>query len=131
MNILDEYIEELKQDTLIDEFTVKDVQMKLPSIKHKWAGRLIRAKIRRNDLYRDRKKQINVLTTQLIKQSPVKLSYPVASKKVEDIDTVLEFDDKIKDVGLEIEFLEKAEKILNSMTFDIRNITEIIKLETQ
>jgi len=45
VDLLERYISELSEDVCIDEFNMKDVQMKLPAIKHKWTGRLIRAKI--------------------------------------------------------------------------------------
>ena len=38
---------------------------------------------------------------------------------------------KRKELKLVVEFLEKTEKTLSSITFDIKNIVEIIKLETQ
>jgi len=131
MIILDQYIEELQQDTAIDEFTMKDVQMKLPGIKHKWTGRLIRTKIDLGAARRDKNRLINKLSQQLMDQSPVKLSIPVAKQKVKTLDEVVEFDTKIDELALAQEFCEKAERILNSMTFDIKNLTEIIKLETQ
>ena len=31
-------------DVEIDEFNIKETQMKLPALKHKWVGRLIRHK---------------------------------------------------------------------------------------
>ena len=130
-SLLNEYLEEMKEDTALDQFTVRDVQMKLPGIKHKWAGRLIRAKIDINKLYGDRKRLINKLADKLVGASPVRLSMPVARKKVEDHEAVLEIDDKIKDCRMTQEFLEKAEKILSSMTFDIKNLTEIMKMELQ
>ena len=40
-------------------------------------------------------------------------------------------DDDIRECDAIIEFLEKVERILNSMTFDIKNLTEIMKLELQ
>jgi len=131
MSILDQYMQELQQDTAIDEFTMKDVQMKLPGIKHKWTGRLIRTKIDLSTTRRDKNRLINKLSQQLMDQSPVKLSIPVAKQKVKTLDEVVEFDTKIDELALAQEFCEKAERILNSMTFDIKNLTEIIKLETQ
>ena len=130
MGILDRYIDELKGDTHLDEFTMKDVQMKLPGIKHKWTGRLIRTKLDIRQLYSKRNKLINELSKQLIEQSPITLSVPVAKKKVEAHESVVDIDDEIDELKLAQLFLEKSERILSSMTFDIKNLTEIIKLET-
>ena len=130
MELLNRYIDELTQDTHIDEFNVRDVQLKLPGIKHKWAGRLMRAKSDNSKLERKKKKVIKDLTQKLVKDSPVKLSLPIAEKKVQDLDDIQDIDEQIRDNEVVILFLEKAERILNSMTFDIKNLTEIMKLET-
>ena len=37
----------------------------------------------------------------------------------------------IQEISVVIEFLEKTERTLSSMTFDIKNLTEIMKLELQ
>ena len=50
MDIIDQYIDEMNQDTMFDDFSLKDAQMKLPGIKHKWVGRLIRHKDNINKL---------------------------------------------------------------------------------
>ena len=131
MDLLDKYIKELGEDTSLDEFTVRDVQMKLPGIKHKWAGRLMRLKLDNEKLKADRGRHINSLADQLIKESHVKLSKPIARQTVEQHESIIEMNRTIKDNTVAIEFLEKAERILNSMTFDIKNLTEIMKLETQ
>tara|TARA_R100000808_G_scaffold13636_1_gene32891 strand:- start:2007 stop:2402 length:396 start_codon:yes stop_codon:yes gene_type:complete len=130
MDLLDQYIKELGEDTALDEFNVRDVQMKLPAIKHKWAGRLMRAKSDNSKLERKKKRVIKDLTQKLVKDSPVKLSLPIAEKKVQDLDDIQDIDEQIRDNEVVILFLEKAERILNSMTFDIKNLTEIMKLET-
>ena len=41
---LDDYLEEMQADLEVDEINMKEVQMKLPAIKHKWIGRLMRHK---------------------------------------------------------------------------------------
>ena len=131
MDVLDEYMKELSVDTCIDEFTMKDVQMKLPAIKHKWAGRLIRSKIEISKLEKKKYAIVDAAVKQLIEQSPVKLSVPLARNRVEDLETVVAVKEEIINLKLIIEFLEKVERILNSMTFDIKNLTEIMKLELQ
>ena len=51
MSLLEEYIVELEKDVKIDQFNIRDVQMKLPAYKHKWVGRLMRQKQQLNILY--------------------------------------------------------------------------------
>jgi hypothetical protein len=131
MEVLDRYIQEMSEDTALDEFTMKDVQMKLPGIKHKWTGRLIRSKIQKGNLSKKRQKHINKLTDKLLAESPIKVSVPIARQKVETHESITAIDDEIRECEFIIHFLEKVERILNSMTFDIKNLTEIMKLELQ
>ena len=95
MDLLDQYIKELGEDTALDEFNVRDVQMKLPAIQHKWAGRLMRAKSDNSKLERKKKKVIKDLTQKLVKDSPVKLSLPIAEKIVQDLDDIQDIADFI------------------------------------
>lgn len=131
MELLSEYIHELTEDTYLDEFTVREKQMKLPGIKHKWAGRLMRSKIKLSELFSKRRKVITELAGKLIKESPVTISQPTAESKVKSLDIIITMDKDIEEMKLVIEFLEKTERTLSSMTFDIKNITEIMKLELQ
>ena len=130
MSTLDKYMEEMVQDTGVDNFNILDIQMKLPAIKHKWVGRLMRHKVEVKDLRRTKEELILKLAGQLISESPVKVASNLAEKKVSKVDSVLRIDQKIKDIYILIEYLEKVEKIFSSMTFDIKNVTEIMKLET-
>ena len=59
-----------------------------------------------------------------------KVAAAVAERQAGNHQTIMKLDRKIKEERLLVEFLEKAEKIFSSMTFDIKNITEIVKLET-
>jgi hypothetical protein len=131
MDVLDRYIVELSEDTALNEFTMKDVQMRLPGMKHKWAGRLMRSKLEKGSLITKRRRSISNLSSELIERSPVKLSIPMAKQKVEQHEAVVSLTEDIDNMSIIIEFLEKAERILNSMTFDIKNLTEIMKLELQ
>lgn len=130
MSTLDKYMEEMVQDTRVDNFNILDIQMKLPAIKHKWVGRLMRHKVEVKGLRRTKEEIIRELTNKLISESPVKVAFNLAEKKVSKVDSVLQIDQKIKDIYILIEYLEKVEKIFSSMTFDIKNVTEIMKLET-
>ena len=130
MDIIDQYIKEMEQDTMFDDFSLKDTQMKLPGIKHKWVGRLIRHKDNINNLLIKKKSTINGVSKALIEEGDYKISQPAAEKACEKHETVINLTQKIKTEYLIVEFLEKCEKVLNSMTFDIKNVVEIMKMET-
>jgi len=128
--LLDDYIKELENDLKIDELVLKDYQLKLPGIKHKWAGRCIRHKLEINELRKKREKLKKTVVEQIQEQSPVKLALPVVERTAEKHSDIIDIDNQIKALELIIELLEKAEKTLSSTSYDIKNLIDIIKLET-
>jgi len=128
--LLEDYIKELENDLKIDELILKDYQLKLPGIKHKWAGRCVRHKLELNELRKRRESLKRELVEKLQEQSPVKLTLPVAERAIEKHSEFIDIDSKIKQLELVIELLEKSEKTLSSASYDLKNIIDIIKLET-
>lgn len=129
-NLLDQYLLEFGEDVKVDAFNIKDVQMKLPAIKHKWVGRYVRCKQEVIRLSRDREAYKKTLIGKLQKDAPVKLTDYAAGKTIEINSLLREYDEKLEECGMILEFLDESKKTLTSMTWDIRNIVEIIKLET-
>ena len=109
--MLDQYIKELEEDLKIDDLDLKNYTMKLPGIKHKWAGRCIRHKIELNDLKIEKEKRKKQLIKQINETSSVKLSAPAIEKVIDDSDDTRQINRKIKDLELIIELLEKAKKL--------------------
>ncbi len=128
--MLDEYIKELENDLKIDELYLKDYSLKLPGIKHKWAGRCVRHKLELLSLKNEKEKLKKDVKNKLLRESPVKPTLPVLDKLVESTDEIKDFDKKISELGLVVELLEKAEKTLSSASYDLKNLIDIIKLET-
>jgi hypothetical protein len=131
MTILEKYIEELAQEVKLDAFTVHDVQLKLPAIKHKWVGRQMRHKSTLLNLKQAKKAERARLVKLVREEAHVKVSQAAVGVLVDEHDAMILIDKAIEEQKIAIEFLEKMERVLNSMTFDIKNITEIMKLETQ
>lgn len=129
MDLLTRYIEEIKEDLKIDEFNIKECALRSPNRKHQWVSRLINHKRNLLKLEADKLKLIKKVSTEINYQSPVKLSNMVVEKSAEEIDIVKELILKIAEEKLIIEFLEKTEKTFSSLTYDIKNIVEIMKLE--
>jgi len=78
--LLEDYIKELENDLKIDELILKDYQLKLPGIKHKWAGRCIRHKLELVDIKKKREKLKKEIVDKIQEQSPVKLAFPVVER---------------------------------------------------
>ena len=127
---LDQYNNELKEHLVLDEFNIKDAQMKLPGRKHLWVGRLMRHKQEVNNLKAKKKQLVEKLTKSIQEQSTVRLSVPAAEKVAWNTEPIKKINSEISEHELLIEFLEKVEKIMSSISYDIKNIIEIQKLET-
>jgi hypothetical protein len=127
--MLEEIIKELEEDLKINELNLKDYQLRLPAIKHKWAGRLIRLRMSVNLLKKQRENAKNDIMSEINNTSPVKLTQPVISSTADRHSRIQELTIKIQETELIIELLEKSEKTLSSTTFDIKNLIEIMKLE--
>ena len=130
MSKLDEYISEMNNDVVFDDFSIKDTQMKLPAIKHKWVGRLIRQKNDLNKIKSERQTLVKSITQKIVENSPYKITEISAEKASYKHNDVIALTKQIQEIELIIEFLEKTERVLNSMTYDIKNVVEIMKLET-
>lgn len=127
---LAQYIEELKQDCIVDEINLKESSLLLPAKKAKWVARLIIQKNTLNKLEKEKKELIQKITDLLKEQAVVSLSVAVLKSKAEQHEKVLEIDAKIQETKNLIDFLERVEKIMSSMSFDIGNIIKIVQLET-
>ena len=131
MPSIEEYIEEIGKDVQISELNVKDRQMMLPALKHKYAGLLIRAKVGISKMYGERKGLLLRIAKKLQEKSPYELSDANAEKMAQGHEDIKSYAEKISMKKLEIELFEKAERIFSSMTFDIKNLVEIMKLEIE
>jgi len=128
--LLHKYIEELDKDVKLDQFNLKEAQLSLPGIKHKWTGRLIRHKIDVNELTVKRALKLKDICNLVQMQSPTTLPNTVVERNAVRHVDIISIDSEISYTKLIIEFLEKTEKTLSSMTFDISNIVKIITIET-
>jgi hypothetical protein len=129
VELLRRYKEEIGTDLLITDFNIKDIQLKLPSRKHFWAARLIDAKITLQALHKKKKNLKKILVTKIIAEAPVKLTQQTAEIAAESTDELTVIADSIKEYEFIVEYLEKVEKIMSGMGYDIKNIIEIQKLE--
>jgi hypothetical protein len=131
MDLLDRYIKEIEADLVLDEMNLRDVQLRLPSKKHFWVARLIKHKIEINNYKKQKEELKRILVEKVVVDSPVVVSKALAERKVDDLAEMNTLNNKIKELEYVIEHLEKVEKNFNSMTYDIKNIVEILKLEQQ
>lgn len=129
METLKKYIDEINKDLAIDDFNIKDSQMKLPARKHFWVARLMDAKINRNKIIAAKKQHKKELVTRIINESPVKITTQTAESAAENAKEIELLNEKLKELDFIIEYLEKVEKIFSTMHWEIKNIIQINQME--
>lgn len=130
MDLLEKYVKELETDVVLDELNLKEAALMLPARKAKWVSRLIQEKNNLNDLLRKRTKIVNEVVEEIRKEAPVKLATPTLEKTAERHAKVIEISNEIDERKNVIDFLERVEKTMHSIGFDIKNLIDIIKMET-
>ena len=127
---LENYIDEMAKDVELDELCIKEVQMKIPALRHKWVGRLMRHKSALAHLEHKKRNYKNQAMAKMKDSSMYGVSDAALEKMISKQEPMINNNEQMKCHRLVIEFLEQAEKIFSSLTFDIKNLIEIIKLET-
>ena len=132
MEQLEKYLQEIQEDVKFDQINILEKQLSLPAIKHKWVSYLIKCKIRKNELEKNKKQLKEDALKKLTDQNLIPTGIPKASikQKLENLETIRNIDQELKDLDLLIEYLEKVEKIFSSITYDIGNATKLMVLET-
>lgn len=128
--ILSKYSKELEDDVKLDQLNIKDKQMMLPGLRAKWVKRLITHRqeiLELNSLLEQAREK--VIQT-LAEKEAVGLSRPALEKAAENHESIKKIRMEIKQQEHAVDFLERIENILRSMSYDIKNIIDLMKLET-
>jgi replicative superfamily II helicase len=130
MSLLSKYIKDVEQDLVLNDFNIKETQLRLPAKKHFWVARLIEAKRELQELTDKEKKITKILSIKIKEQSPVTLSDKTVLNLIEEQEEFVVIKEKKRDLANVVEYLEKVEKIFGSMHWEIKNIVDLGKLET-
>ena len=122
-------MEEIGEDLVLNDLNLKQQQQRLPARKHFWVGRLIDAKIKRNDLIAEKRKLKKDLVKKVIEDSPVRINQTSAESAAERYESVVKLNKGIQEQDTIIEYLEKVEKILSNMHWEIKNVIDMNKME--
>jgi len=125
----EQYRKEFDHDLQIDRINLEEKQLELPAVKGKWVGRLMTHKSEKAKLYELYDLAIKKIGTNIKAESLVEISIVAAERQAEGHDLIKKIKKQIKEQDLLIEYLEKMEKHLSAITYDIRNITDIMKME--
>lgn len=129
MELLKKYIAEISQDLEINDLNIKEAQMRLPARKHFWVARLIDAKIALTKLQAAEKDLRNKLAKKINEDAPVKLATQTIDNILNQRDEIKELVAQITEYKYIIEYLEKTEKIMSSLHWEIKNIVNLMQLE--
>lgn len=129
-DLFEEFKKEILEDTKIDEINLLEKQLTLPAIKHKWVARLIQQKRNRHKLEKKRKEIKEQVLSKLSTQIPSGIPKKALDAKIDSTEQIQKIDEEIQETDVLIEYLEKIEVIFKSMSYDLRNIIDINKLET-
>lgn len=121
------YKEAIEKDLKIDQFNIHNKINEIPSLKHYWVAKLIESKIELKKL--QRKKSDLIKKVQSSTDVGIKISTQSAKEMLSKSPVIAEINDEIEELELIIEYLEKAEKIFSSTTFDLKNAIELMKME--
>lgn len=121
------YKEAIEKDLKIDQFNIHNKINEIPSLKHYWVAKLIESKIELKQL--QRKKSDLIKKVQSSTDVGIKISTQSAKEMLSKSPVIAEINDEIEELELIIEYLEKAEKIFSSTTFDLKNAIELMKME--
>ena len=87
------------------------------------------AKIKRNDLISEKRNLKKDLVKKVIEDSPVRINLTSAESAAERYESVVKLNNSIKEQDTIIEYLEKVEKILSNMHWEIKNVIDMNKME--
>lgn len=127
-DILTGYQQEFEKDSDFNELNLRERQMMLPALKHKYVAYMIRHKQKKYELEKAKKDAIDDLANSY--EGPVGLSTTAIENRIKSKPAIRRIDDMIKEQEIIIDYLEKIEYITKSMTYDISNIIKIMELET-
>lgn len=130
MSLLQTYIHELEEDVRLDELNLKDAALTLPGKKAKWVSRLMIEKSKLIELNKKKNKTVSEVIEEIKKETPIKLTYPSLKEAAERHSAIVDLNQEIKEKESVVEFLERVDKTIHSIGFDIKNLIELIKMET-
>jgi len=129
MDLFLKYNQQIAEDLKCSSLNVKEAQMVLPSKKHFWVARLIEQKVTLNVLKKKKDRLVKALIDNKQINSPVTLSKVNQEKMCQANETVEKLSEDIRETEMLVEYLEKVEKIFSAMTYDYKNLVELMKME--
>ena len=125
-NIMKIYQAELLSDLKVDELSLKDKTMLVPTLKHKWVARTMTWKSQIKRLNDAKKKAMK----EFAEKHSVALSKSLMEQAALSDPRIGQIHETIDQIELLIEYLEKIEKLTGTLTWDCKNLIDLQRLET-
>ena len=103
MSLLSKYIKEVEQDLALNDFNIKETQLRLPARKHFWVARLIEAKRDLQNLIEKEKKLTKKLSVKVKEQAPVHLTDKAVNALIDEQDEMASIKEQKRDLSNVIE----------------------------
>lgn len=126
-DLFEKFSRELEMDTQLDATNVLDKQYSLPNIRHKWMYRLRQCQRTMFKLVDAKNEYIE----KAIQNTPIQLSKAKINRSIESDEKYKQLLEEIHSYESLIQYLDiNINKNLTSMGFDIKNIVELLKMES-
>jgi len=121
------YKKSIENDLKVDQFNIHNKINEIASLKHFWVAKLIESKIELKKLEKQKRELIKKVSEKT--EVGLKLTQSSINNVISKSPVITEINENIEELELIIEYLEKTEKIFSSMTYDLKNAIELMKLE--
>lgn len=129
--LIDTYRQEFTVDVDINMMNLRDKLMISSATQHKWIGRLIRLKKQRLAFQNKYDHDVRVSVEKLKRgPTPINVSDAMLRKQVEGSTQITELNGIIQNYDLAVEYVERMDKVFSQSGHTMRNLVELIKLET-
>lgn len=132
MDIIETYSNEYFEDSIIDECKLREMELKIPSIKGKWATY---KGINKAKLFKLKQERVKLIEEAVpaIQQKRESEGHVVSKKGAEFIlrgtKKFKDLDEKITKLTILNEYFEDSLKNIQSISFDIKNLVDTIKID--
>ena len=133
IEILTAYADEYSNDSRIDEFRLKEMELKIPGLKGKWASYKAVNKAQLYKLKKERDRLIEEGVPKIKERNEAQGNPVISNKHAENIlkqsKMFKELEESINRLTVLCEYFEDALKNMQQIGFDVKNLVDTIKID--
>lgn len=120
---------EYDKDITFDEFSLREMMLKIPSLKSKWTAYLSIHETELEYLKRERGELIKFLSSKIKKESDRPMTDNLCENLAKKSEKYIKLNNKIKDMELLCAYLSRVYSNMQSITWEMKNINDDSKME--